>query len=146
MITAQNLIYSKSAAARILGMDTESIKALEIWQKVVLIKIYHQKAQFISRKEFCQHFADWRKKESHALKATPHQHNQELFNVDNPHKTTSYQVSLHVDELICNCQDWANQKELLSKACCKHCYSVLNYLGYSSLKEYLERKEELVTA
>jgi hypothetical protein len=146
MTTAQNLIYSIAAAARILKIEKEEIKSLEIWQKVVLVKIHNQKAKFISRQEFCQHFADWRKSNSQNLKATPHEHNQELFSVSNPDKNVRYQVSLRPQELICNCQDWSNQKEYLGKACCKHCYSVLNYLNYESLKEYIERKEERVAA
>lgn len=139
MTTARSLIYSIAAAARILKIETESIKSLEIWQKVVLIKIHNRQAKFISRKDFCQHFADWRKSNSKHLKATPHPHNNELFSVSNPAKNVRYQVSLHPQELICNCGDWANQKEHLGKACCKHCYSVLNYLNYSSLSEYVER-------
>ena len=146
MTTARNLIYSIAAAARILNIEKEEIKSLEIWQKVVLVKIHNQKARFISRQEFCQHFADWRKENSQSLLATPHVHNDELFTVYNPQKNTSYHVSLHPKELICNCGDWANQKEFIGKACCKHCYSVLNYLGLSSLKEYIERKEERVAA
>ena len=144
MTNARNLIYSIAAAARILKIQKESIKALEIWQKVVLVKIHHQKAKFISRKDFCQHFADWRKSRSNELKATPHIYNKELFTVHNPHQDTRYQVSVHPQELICNCEDWANQKEHLGKACCKHCYSVLNYLNYSSLSEYVEQANKPV--
>ena len=146
MTTARNLIYSIAAAARILKIQKEKIKSLEIWQKIVLVKIHNQKARFISRQEFCQHFADWRKSNSQNLKATPYEHNPELFSVSNPDKNVRYQVSLRPDELICNCQDWSNQKEHLGKACCKHCYSVLNYLNYESLKEYIERKEESLAA
>lgn len=146
MITAQNLIYSKAAAARILNLDYTLIKDLEIWNKVVLIKVKNQKAKFVSKKDFRQHFVDWRKARSYSLKTTPHIYNKEVFTVVNPHKDTSYQISLRADELICNCEDWANQKEYLGKACCKHCYSVLNYLGYSSLKEYVEKSRELATA
>ncbi|MGV2831983.1 hypothetical protein [Myxosarcina sp. GI1(2024)] len=146
MITAQNFVYSKAAAARILKLDRSLIKEIEIWHKVVLVKIYDQKAKFISKKEFRQHFADWRRARSRALEATPHIYSQELFTVHNPYKDTRYQVSVHPQELVCNCDDWINQKEILGKACCKHCYSVLSYLNYSSLKEYIEKSKELVTA
>ena len=146
MTTAQNLIYSKAAAARILNLDYTLIKSIEVWNKIVLIKVQDQKAKFVSKKDFKQHFVDWRKARSYSLKATPYIYNQELFTVFNPHKDNSYQVSLQAEELICNCQDWANQKELLSKACCKHCYSVLNHLGYSSLKDYIDKHRELTAA
>ena len=146
MTTARNLIYSIAAAARILNIEKEGIKALEIWQKVVLVKIHNRKAKFISRQAFCQHFADWRRENSQNLKATPHEHNPELFSVSNLNKNVRYQVSLLPQELICNCQDWSNQKEHLGKACCKHCYSVLNYLNYDSLKEYIERQDKLSAA
>ena len=146
MVTAQNLVYSKAAAARILNLDYILIKDIEVWNKVVLVKVQDQKSKFISKKDFRQHFVDWRKARSYSLKTTPNNYNQELFTVVNPHKDTNYQVSLQVKELICNCDDWANQKELLGKACCKHCYSVLNYLNCSSLKEYIEKSRELATA
>jgi hypothetical protein len=146
MTTAQNLIYSKAAAARILNLDYTLIKDLEVWNKVILVKVQDQKAKFISKKNFRQHFVDWRKARSYSLETTPNIYNEELFTVLNPHKDTHYNVSLQVQELICDCEDWANQKEYLGKACCKHCYSVLNYLNYSSLKEYIEKSSVLVTA
>ncbi|WP_036478525.1 hypothetical protein [Myxosarcina sp. GI1] len=146
MTTAQNLIYSKSAAARLLNLDYFLIKDLEVWNKVVLVKIHDRKAKFVSKKEFCQHFANWRRSRSRTLETTPHLYNKESFTVYNPYKETRYQVTVRPQELICDCDDWANQKELLGKACCKHCYSVLNHLNYSSLKEYIEKSKELVTA
>ena len=145
MINAQNLIYSKSAAARILQVDYLEIENLEIWNKVILVKVREQRPTFISKKTFKQHFAEWRRTKAKALQATPHLYNQDLFTVHNPYKDTRYQVSVHSQELICNCEDWSNQKEYLGKACCKHCYSVLNYLNYSTLKEYLDKSKELVT-
>ncbi|HHP7231696.1 MAG TPA: hypothetical protein ACFCUY_12660 [Xenococcaceae cyanobacterium] len=142
MITAQNLIYSKAAAARILDIDKTEIKELENWHKVILVKIRNQKSQFISKRDFRQHFAEWRKSRSHGLKATPHLYDKQLFTVFNPYKHTRYQVLVAPQELVCECEDWANQKEILGKACCKHCYSVLNYLNYSSLKEYIEQSKK----
>ena len=142
MINGCDLLYSQSAAARILGINIELIKGLEIWQKVVLVKLHNQKSKFISKKDFRHHFAEWRKSRSHGLKATPHLYDKQLFTVYNPHKDTRYQVLVAPQELVCECEDWANQKEVLGKACCKHCYSVLNYLNYSSLKEYIEQSKE----
>ncbi len=146
MITAQNLIYSKAAAARILNLDYILIENIEIWDKIILVKVRYQKNKFISKKNFRQHFVDWRKARSIGLKTTPHFYNQELFTVQNPGKNTWYQVSAHSQELICDCNDWANQKKHLGKACCKHCYSVLNYFKCSSLREYIDKSKELITA
>ncbi len=143
---AQKLIYSKAAAARILNFDYTLIKDIEIWDKIILVKVRYQKNKFISKQNFRQHFVDWRKARSYSLETTPNIYNKELFTVLNPHKDTHYNVSLQVKELICDCNDWANQKEHLGKACCKHCYSVLNYLNCSSLKEYLEKSRKLVAA
>jgi hypothetical protein len=145
MINAQNLIYSRAAAARILQVDYLNIENLEIWNKVILVKIKEQRPTFISKKVFKQHFAEWRKSRAKALKVTPNLFSDNLFTVHNPYKDTRYQVSLHPEELICNCEDWSNQKEYLGRACCKHCYSVLNYLNYSSLREYLD-SQQLITA
>ncbi len=144
MITAQNLIYSKAAASRILGINKTEIKEIENWPKVILVKIHNQKSKFISKPDFRQHFADWRKSRSLSLEPTPHVYNKQLFTVYNPYKDTRYQVRVHPQELICECDDWNNQKEILGRACCKHCYSVLNYLNYSSLKEYLDKSQKPV--
>lgn len=147
MTTAQNLVYSKAAAARILNIDPPLlIKNLEIWQNIILVRICDRRAKFISKKDFCQHFADWRRVRGKNLEVTPYLYNKEVFTVRNPYKDTHYRVAVRPQELVCNCDDWANQKELLGKACCKHCYSVLNHLNYSSLKEYIEKYKELVTA
>jgi hypothetical protein len=146
MTTAQNLVYSKAAAARILNIDPLLIKNLEIWQNIILVRICDRRAKFISKKDFRQHFADWRRARSKNLEVKPHLFRKEVFTVHNPYKDTRYQVTVRPKELVCNCDDWANQKEMLGKACCKHCYSVLNHLNYSSLKEYIEKSRELVTA
>ncbi|WP_052055378.1 hypothetical protein [Myxosarcina sp. GI1] len=64
MSIAQNLVYSNAAAARILNIDPLLIKNLEIWQNIILVRICARRAKFISKKDFCQHFADWRRAEA----------------------------------------------------------------------------------
>lgn len=136
----QTLIYSKSAAARILGVSSNQIEELQVWHKTVWLKVTGDRPLLISKTTFKQHFADWRKANSQGLVVTKHILSQNTYTVRNEVKDTRYQVVCRTNELTCTCDDWQNQKELIGRACCKHCYAVLNQLGYSSLADYLSVK------
>ena len=140
MINALNLLYSKSSAARILGLEYSDIERIEIWSKVIWVKPFNRKASMISKKVFKQHFVDIRKQRSLSLQLTEHLYNSNAFTVRNPRKDTHYTVYLVEDGLECECEDYLNQIRFIGKACCKHCYRVLNHLGHRSLAEYLNDK------
>jgi len=70
MINAINLVYSKSSAARILGLEYSDIERIEIWSKVIWIKPFNRKALMVSKKDFKQHFVDIRKQRSKSLQLT----------------------------------------------------------------------------
>ena len=63
--------------------------------------------------------------------------------VKNERKGSRYIVTPYPDRIECACEDYTNQLRLNPEtlgtkfACCKHVYAVLNYLGHSSLKEYM---------
>ena len=136
MINKTNFVYSKAAAARILKVDYNRIEQFEIWAYVCLVKVKGQKPIFISKKVFRQHFVDIRIERSRFLCTA--QVNQEHFRVVNPRKNTAYSVYLFEDGLDCECEDYKNQIVIFNgKACCKHNYAVLTWLGYNRLSDYV---------
>jgi hypothetical protein len=136
MINSQNFVFSKAAAARILGVPLWAIAGFEKWWKVCWVWVKGRRPVFISLKAFKQHFVEWRKEQSQSLcvaKVT-----DSHYRVVNPKKNSVYSVWLFQDGLDCECEDFRNQVLILKKACCKHCYAVLTWLRFDSLTEYIE--------
>lgn len=136
MINKANFVYSKSAAARILEVKISEIVKFETWACVCSVHVRGQRPTFISKKVFRQHFVDVRIERSRSLCTA--QVNQEHFRVINPKKSTAYSVYLFEDGLDCECEDYKNQVMIFNgRACCKHNYAVLTWLGYNRLKDYI---------
>ena len=56
MINKTNFIYSKSAAARILGVEVSAIARFEEWQKVYFVQVKGQRPTFIPYSAFKEDF------------------------------------------------------------------------------------------
>jgi hypothetical protein len=136
-MTAEQLLYSKSSAARLLGVDLEEILDLQVWGTGIWVNIEGQRPRILSKRAFKQHFVDWRKGAARALVVTPQIFNSNTYTVRNETKDTRYQVQLLPNRVICTCGDFMNQQQVFKQACCKHLYSALQFCGYSSLAEYL---------
>jgi hypothetical protein len=137
MINKVNFVYSKSAAARILDVKPYQVVRFEIWAYVCFVQIRGQRPTFISKKVFRQDFVDGRIERSRSLQVA--QVNEEHFRVVNGRKGTAYSVYLFEDGLDCECEDYKNQITIFNgRACCKHNYAVLRWLGYNRLKDYVE--------
>lgn len=142
MVTAQNLIYSVSAARRILGIYYPEIKVqIQVWKKVIWVWVEGRRPTFISKDKFKQHFVEWRKAQAAGLRIRRSTLIRSQFEVSNEAKGTSYNVIACTDGVLCECGDFKNQVGYLGKGCCKHGYAVLNYLGFSCLGEYLNGKQ-----
>jgi hypothetical protein len=138
MLTKEQMIYSRTAAARILGTQPHSIHKLEIWPNVILVWAYGKRPRFVSKKAFLEDFVNSRKARAKNIRAKAI--GPGLFLV--PSETTDkvYRVKEKGRMFTCECQDWANQKLAgIQNATCKHIYSVLFLLGFSSLREYLSQ-------
>ena len=141
-----SFVYSKAAAARILGIkvyarreaDLCEIARFEIWYKVCFVVVKGKRPTFISKKAFKQHFVDWRIQQSKWLCVA--QVDREHFRVINPKNNNAYSIWLFEDGLDCECEDYKNQVMIFNgKACCKHGYAVLTWLGHNRLSDYLVR-------
>jgi len=146
MITATNLLYSKSALARMEGVNVEDVLRLEVWAAVVFVAIRARRPRFYSKKAFKAHFVQWRQAQARSLTATQNVFNPNIFYVRNETKRTAYTVNFFTGGVTCECEDWQNQSKFLGMACCKHIYSALNQLGFSSFRAYIEERKAIAKA
>ena len=136
MINPTNFIYSVSAVRRMFNIPAGLRVRLVVWWRVAWVYIQGQRPRFISLKAFKQHFVDWRKSQANRLMVA--QSSRNTYRVVNPVKSTAYTVTAEAEWVDCECEDFKNQILLLKQGCCKHCYAVLQQLGYSSLQAYLQ--------
>ncbi|MDX2271085.1 MAG: hypothetical protein NW237_03935 [Cyanobacteriota bacterium] len=134
MMTKEKMLYSRTAASRILGVMPHHVQ-IQVWPKVVLAQVKGSRPRFLSRKTFHQDFVETRRSAAmdlHCKLISPGRY--VVFNSENGHR---HQVLLHDSGLHCTCDDYQNQKTFLKQACCKHCYAVLFASGYHNLQEYI---------
>jgi len=144
MITAQNLVFSKAAAERILNAVLKGIvKAVELIRRlangayqITYRTMFGRCSIFISRELFKKHFVERRKEEAKHLYASRVENN--WYRVVNPKKGTSYNCYAYKDSIDCTCEDFFNQVNFLRKGCCKHGYALLKHLGFDYLSDYIE--------
>jgi len=136
--SSEQLLYSRAAAARILGVPVEQIRRVEVWPRVVLV-IPHRgfglRPRFVSKQTFRTHFVEFRRQSAKDLLVIAQRGSE--FTVLNPGNDHQYQVVVGTTSVKCECEDYKNQINFLGKACCKHAYRVLFHLGFKSLAEYV---------
>lgn len=140
--TATQLVYSVSAASRILNVRTSVIQRVEVWASVVLV-VFHKghglRPRFVSRRTFCVHFAEYRRTNRDNLVAYQWPSKPSTFGVHNLENNNRYTVQVTPDAVICECHDYRNQVQLLGgRGVCKHGYEVLAKLGCTSLRAFTE--------
>jgi hypothetical protein len=136
-MTAEQLLYSKSAAARLLSVDLEEILDLQVWGTGIWVNIDGQRPRILSKKAFKQHFVDWRKAAARSLLVTTQVFARNTYTVRNETKETRYEVQLLGDRATCTCEDFAKQQKVFKQGCCKHLYAALKFCDYGSLADYL---------
>jgi hypothetical protein len=139
-MTAEQLLYSKSAAARLLGVNPEEILDLQVWGTGIWVNIEGQRPRILSKRAFKQYFVAWRKAAARSLQVTAQIFNPHTYTVRNETKASYYQVQLLPGQVNCTCGDFANQQQVFKYACCKHLYATLQFCGYGSLMAYLSRQ------
>lgn len=145
MINQTNLLYSMASAARILAKSigiifktVQSIKILKNCIQVTYSTIFGRCSTFLSFKTFKSHFVEKRKEEAETFTVERCSGEKAKFKVFNKKKGTSYVCECWTDHVDCTCEDYYNQQQFLGKACCKHNYAVLKFLGFNSLSDYIE--------
>jgi hypothetical protein len=139
--SSEQLLYSRAAAARILGVPVEQIRRVEVWPFVVLV-IPHRgfglRPRFVSKRVFKENFVEFRRQSARDLLVIDQRGSQ--FTVLNPGNDHQYQVVVGTSSIKCGCEDYKNQVHYLGRGCCKHCYRVLFHLGFQTLKDYVNSK------
>ena len=136
MVSALNILYSKSAIARILGVVVSKIKGFQKWWRVCWVWVEGQKPRFFSLSIFKQHFVEHRKAQAREIYVS--QVKEGHHRAVNPKKGTAYDVYTLREGIDCTCEDYSNQINFFQKGCCKHGYAVLLHLNFDSLAEYVE--------
>ena len=139
--SSEQLVYSRAAAARILGVPVEQIRRVEVWPFVVLV-IPHRgfglRPRFVSKQTFRTHFVEFRRQSAKDLLVITQRGSE--FTVLNPANSNQYTVTVGTSSIKCTCEDYHNQLRFLGRGCCKHCYRVLFHLGFQTLKDYVNSK------
>jgi len=139
--SSEQLLYSRSAAARILGVPVEQIRRVEVWPFVVLVvprRGFKLRPRFVSKRVFKEHFVEFRRESARGLLVVAQ--NGAEFEVLNPENNNQYKVVVGSSNVKCACEDYRNQLQFLGKGCCKHGYKVLYHLGFTRLSEYVSSR------
>ena len=137
VIETSDLIYNKSATARIFKVNVCEIIDLRVWSKICFVIIRGRRPTFISKKVFLSHFADWRLGASQRFQIV--RVNNSVYRVIRPLTQRVETITITSNSINCTCPDYQTQQTVFgqNKACCSHVYRTLNYLGYERLKDYL---------
>lgn len=137
MVSSLNLLYSKAAIARILGVAVSKIKGFQKWWRVCWVWIEGQRPRFFCLSIFKEHFVTHRQEQARKIYVAQVREGQ--YRAVNPQKGTAYNCYIYQEGIDCTCEDYSNQIKFFKKGCCKHGYAVLKYLGFDSLAEYIEK-------
>jgi hypothetical protein len=135
MVTRSNILFSAAAVKRLLGLGSDVQVKIREFFKVIWVWVKGKRPTFISKAKFTQHFVDRRKEQSKDIQAL--QHSDTNFTAFNLESGSRYAVDVSKTAIACSCEDYRNQVQFFGRGCCKHGYAVLEYLGFNSLKDYL---------
>jgi hypothetical protein len=107
MTTKEKLIYSKTAASRMLNCLTHQV-SIEVWDKIILVKARGRRPTFISKKAFQQHFVEIRKQK--AVDVNLYQQSATEWLAQSPDSKTYHNIEIKSDRIHCTCEDYRNQQ------------------------------------
>ena len=124
MVSAFNIIYSKSAAAKVMCVSTSQVMQVKKFAFVAWVWVRGQRPRFVSLSAFKQVFVMRRMKAAATLKAERWADVPSWFTVRNEEKGSSYPVELGSAGPVCECEDYRNQQKFFGCGVCKHGYGV----------------------
>lgn len=137
MVTAFNIMFSKAAAARIMGCAAGQVVRVQKFAFVAWVWARGQRPRFVSLSLFKAAFVQRRMRAGAELKAERWADVPHWFTVRNEKKNSSYPVVVGKAGPVCRCEDYKNQQQFFGKGVCKHGYAVLRELGFGSLAGFL---------
>ena len=158
MVTQFNIRYSISAAFRMLTAKLSKFGKVAVVERLFRVRgnlfnaVYrirfgnklYRWASFIGAAQFDAHFIEKRKQDAKKLLVSPHD-SGDFMEVYNPQKGNSYKVYYFTNNLVCECEDYKNQKQFgIKNATCKHGYATLMFMGFNTLEDYItDNKHEI---
>lgn len=145
ILVANKMLYSLSAAARILGLSAFSVhKVEEIENDLMMITDIEQNVRTVHKQYFLKDFVSIRQQLSRKLLIQPTQYNN-IWIVTNPENKNRYLVRAADRGIQCKCRDYQKQQSAFGQGCCKHGYLVLKHLGYNDLSSYLADRQTVAS-
>ena len=146
----ESFVFTKSAALRLL--DATCVNDLQVWANCIWVKFYKQVGsklkcfvRFVSKSKFYNQFAIDRKYRSRSVTVTQNVFNKDQYSARSSRGNDLYHLEVFDSAIACTCDDYKNQVNLFSSYAsklCKHGYAVLSKLGFSSLSDYIQFKED----
>ncbi|MEO0644810.1 MAG: hypothetical protein AAFZ17_01440 [Cyanobacteria bacterium J06650_10] len=137
MVTAHNIMFSKAAAATVLGCAASQVVQVRRFAFVAWVWVRGRRPQFVKLSLFKAAFVLRRMSAGNQLSVERWADVPQWFTVRNEKKKSSYPVEITKAGPVCRCEDYKNQRQFFGKGVCKHGYAVLQKLGYGSLGSYL---------
>lgn len=133
----KDYIYSKLAAARILGIQSEEV--LDVQGGLNVINVKTKKGnKFVSPKKFIEGFAQFRQDAARHIEIW--KIHDSFWQAKSETGSNLYDIRISGTRIQCNCKDFTTQQELnMPKQCCKHIYAVLQSQGFHRLKDFENR-------
>lgn len=143
---SNTLVFSKSAALRILKGIATKVEALRICSGSIQVTYRTATGRcstFISKRDFYQDFVSFRQEGAKAVTVRPWGAGsyENHFECRTEGADRIHTVKALGRAMMCSCEDYTRQSEELGKPECKHVIATLRYLGHSSLSDYLAAKE-----
>lgn len=137
-----NLLYGKSAIARLMGYAAQEIRTIKVWsEKKVQVVLEGKGSRFLSRQKLDDHFHTWRWEQGKELSVRSNGH--ESWLVVNSAKHSHYLVEARDEGLFCTCDDFNNQLDIFNgRGRCKHVCAVLQSMGFGSVREYMKARAQ----
>lgn len=131
------LIYTKEAFARVFGVQVKRVRRVMIWAIGFWVWVEGKRPRLYKKSLFTVHFSNFRKESAKSL--TISQTSGSEFHVKNSEAgTVSYVGVREKGDKVrynCGCADFRGMATAFKNPACKHVYAVLNYQGFTSLKE-----------
>lgn len=134
--SADRYIFSKTAA---YALTHRPVKRVEIFANAINVHFLEGRSKLVSKRDFLNYFAESRRERGQQLKAQAIAPDQWEVQSSKPGNEPYDVVEEWINgrpQLKCDCYDYAAQFEygVTTSPCCKHCYSVLDSLGYDSYR------------
>jgi hypothetical protein len=120
--------YTRSAAARILGLTPQLINQVQEWTLVVWVRFTHGSPRFISKNAFRADFLATRRAGAKLVNIQPvSMFSYIAHNIENGH---AYNLKCEPGlGSVCDCEDYRRQFEVYGKALCKHRIALTEFLS-----------------